>query len=61
MNDEFYLNNMDELYLSINNLIELLEESVGACTDDKMMPLLEEAHTSLEQLSSVMSKYAQSN
>tara|TARA_X000000950_G_C13896582_1_gene653081 strand:- start:251 stop:436 length:186 start_codon:yes stop_codon:yes gene_type:complete len=61
MNDEFYLNNMDDLYVSVNNLIELLEESVGTCTDEKMMPLLEEAHTALEQLASVMSKYAKSN
>lgn len=61
MTDEYYNYEMEELYLMINRCIEMLEESVGTCNDDQLLPLLEDAHSALEQLTSAMEKYEDSN
>ena len=47
MTDEYYSYEMGELYQMINRCIEMLEESVGTCSDDRMLPLLEDAHAVL--------------
>ena len=52
-----YYYEMDDLYQSINNCIDLLEETVGTCHDKKLLPLLEEAYATLEQLSEEVRKY----
>ena len=52
-----YYQEMEELYQSINICIDLLEETVGTCSDSEMLVLLEDAHSSLEQLSNVIRKY----
>ena len=57
MTDEYYNYEMEELHDMINRCIEMLEDSVGTCEDDQLLPLLEEAHTALEQLTVAMDKY----
>lgn len=58
MNHELdYYNDMDELYKSINQCIDILEESVGTCNEKSLLPLLEDAHSALEQLSKAIRKY----
>ena len=57
MTDEYYSYEMEELYQMINRCIEMLEESVGTCSDDRILPLLEDAHSALEQLTKAMERY----
>ena len=61
MTDEYYNYEMEELYQMINRCIEMLEESTVTCEDNQLLPLLEEAHSALEQLTLAMEKYEDSN
>lgn len=61
MTDEYYNYEMEELYQMINRCIEMLEESTVTCEDAQLLPLLEEAHAALEQLTSAMDKYAETD
>lgn len=61
MIDEYYNYEMEELYQMINRCIEMLEESTVTCEDNQLLPLLEEAHSALEQLTSAMDKYAKTD
>ena len=57
MTEEYYNYEMDELNQMINRCIEMLEESVGTCNDSQLLPLLEEAHSTLEQLTAAIEKH----
>lgn len=61
MTDEYYNYEMEELYQMLNRCIEMLEESVGTCDDDQLLPLLEEAHSALEQLTMAVERYGENN
>jgi hypothetical protein len=53
------LDNMCELNLALNRCLELLEESVGTCTDQQLLSLLEETYTVIEQLCSTLENYVE--
>ena len=59
MTDDYLYNEYEmdeELYQIVNRCIEMLEESVGTCSDDQLLPLIEEAHSALEQLTIAMER-----
>jgi hypothetical protein len=55
--NENYSDQFEELSKSINNCIDLLEEAIDTCNDRKILSLIEEAHTALDQLANILTKY----
>lgn len=55
--NEYCSDQFEDLSKSINNCIELLEEAIDTCNDRKILGLIEEAHTALDQLANILNKY----
>jgi hypothetical protein len=61
MNEEFYNPEIEDLNNSIIRCMDMIEESAGTCNDEFLLPLLEDAHAALDQLSTVLGKYEKEN